>query len=276
MLATPSSEVPAMSIDVTNACRKLRMPSTRKCVLMAICDHADKDGRCWPSITTLSEFTCFSRSSVLDAVEWLERERYIRIDRKDGLSNRITVDLGFIATAPKWPERRSHHTATATGSENELVAHAVRFGDETGSPGGTVRHEPEVATSSPGGTPPVVLAVRGSSPGGTEPSLTTREPKRSARTTRTQRPKTTPLPEPFVVSEKVRAWAEAKGFTDTLDAHVEHFVGYVKAKGTQYANWDQALVNSIRDDWGKVRERSKLSGQAAPGAVRGSTGRLAL
>lgn len=36
-------------------------------------------------------------------------------------------------------------------------------------------------------------------------------------------------------------------------AHLTYFVGYAKANGKQYADWDQAVMNAIRDDWAKIR-----------------------
>jgi hypothetical protein len=40
-----------------------------------------------------------------------------------------------------------------------------------------------------------------------------------------------------------------------------HFVGYVKANGKTYADWDQALMNAIRGDWAKLRETSRTNGR---------------
>ena len=56
----------------------------------------------------------------------------------------------------------------------------------------------------------------------------------------------------FCVSERVKVWAKEKGF-DRLDAHLESFVGKCKAKAYAYVDWDEALMNAIRDDWAKVR-----------------------
>ena len=68
------------------------------------------------------------------------------------------------------------------------------------------------------------------------------------------------MPEDFdqAVSLRVQAWAARKGFAD-LDAHLEHFVGKARANGYTYVNWDDALMNAIRDDWAKLRNGSTHS-----------------
>lgn len=64
--------------------------------------------------------------------------------------------------------------------------------------------------------------------------------------------KKVPLPEGFAISERVRRWAAEKGY-DRLDAHFEAFVSKAKAKAYGYADWDEALMGAIRDDWAKLR-----------------------
>lgn len=59
------------------------------------------------------------------------------------------------------------------------------------------------------------------------------------------------LPAGFIVSDRVRVWAEGKGFGD-LDAHLESFVSKCKAKGYTYADWDEGFMGAIRDNWAKI------------------------
>jgi len=63
---------------------------------------------------------------------------------------------------------------------------------------------------------------------------------------------TTPLPENFSVSERVKIWAKEKGF-DRLDAHLESFVGKCKAKAYEYVDWDEGFMGAVREDWAKLR-----------------------
>lgn len=66
---------------------------------------------------------------------------------------------------------------------------------------------------------------------------------------RTRRARQTPLPADFCVSDRVRRWAEAKGYGD-ITPHFDAFVSYAKRKGAVYADWDEALMNAIRNGWG--------------------------
>lgn len=61
-----------------------------------------------------------------------------------------------------------------------------------------------------------------------------------------------PLPADFEISERVRQWALDKGF-GKLDAHLESFRGKAVANGYTYANWDEAFMGAVRDDWAKLR-----------------------
>lgn len=65
------------------------------------------------------------------------------------------------------------------------------------------------------------------------------------------RPAKTLLPADFRISESVKAWAESKGHT-RLAEHLESFVSKAKAKAYTYADWDQAFMNAIRDDWANL------------------------
>jgi hypothetical protein len=66
-----------------------------------------------------------------------------------------------------------------------------------------------------------------------------------------KKPVKTPLPENFGISDEIRRWASEKGYT-RLEKRLEHFVGWARARGARYADWDQAFQNSVRDDWAKL------------------------
>jgi len=70
---------------------------------------------------------------------------------------------------------------------------------------------------------------------------------------KTKSPKTR-LPDDFGISESVRKWAREKGHA-RLEERLEHFIGYAKANGAMYVDWDQAFQNAIRGDWAKLNGR---------------------
>jgi hypothetical protein len=64
-----------------------------------------------------------------------------------------------------------------------------------------------------------------------------------------------PLPADFAISDRVRKWATEKGHT-RLEERFEHFIGKAKASGYSYADWDEAFMGAVRDDWAKLPKHS--------------------
>ena len=77
-----------------------------------------------------------------------------------------------------------------------------------------------------------------------------------------------PIPADFVISERVKAWAAAKGHSRLVE-RFDHFVSAAKARGYEYADWDEAFMGAIRDDWAKL-------GKSQPDASKPGGGRRAL
>lgn len=66
------------------------------------------------------------------------------------------------------------------------------------------------------------------------------------------KPAKVPIPDDFALSARVEQWAKGKGF-DRLTEHLEYFRGKAKANGYAYADWDEAFMGAVRDDWAKLR-----------------------
>ncbi len=64
-------------------------------------------------------------------------------------------------------------------------------------------------------------------------------------------PKTS-LPNDFAISERVLAWAAEKGHLN-LQTHFDNFVSASRAKAYSYADWDEAFMGAIRNNWAKVQ-----------------------
>lgn len=64
------------------------------------------------------------------------------------------------------------------------------------------------------------------------------------------RARKTTLPEDFGISDRVRKWAAEKKHGQ-LEKRLEHFVSYAKRSGKTYADWDEAFMSAIREDWAK-------------------------
>lgn len=83
-----------------------------------------------------------------------------------------------------------------------------------------------------------------------------------------KKPPTTPLPDDFAISERVRKWAAAKGH-HSLETHFESFVGKCRAKGYTYLDWDEAFMEAVRGNWANVG--AVPNARAGPPAPLGKT-----
>ena len=86
--------------------------------------------------------------------------------------------------------------------------------------------------------------------------------KQETKKSESKKPKSrmTQIPENFGISERVQKWADEKKF-NRLDEHLENFVGYAKASAKKYADWDQAFMNAIRNNWAKLGNNQATSYQ---------------
>jgi hypothetical protein len=157
-----------MSNVITNLCRPIQLKPTPKCVLMALADRADDDGFAWPSIAWLSEWTCFGRTTVIDALKSLESAGLIVISKTQGKQHRCFVDVGSIALFSADPSgsRTPTHPGAVPGDEAEEGAdpsgsRTTPCGSRTGTGAVPVREPDEYPSGSRTPTHP------GAVPGGT-------------------------------------------------------------------------------------------------------------
>jgi DNA-binding transcriptional regulator YhcF (GntR family) len=79
-----------MSIAAIRWAWDQRVCASVKLVLLALADHADKSGHCWPSLARLQARTGLARSTVADALRKLEDAELIERDRSAGGSTHAT------------------------------------------------------------------------------------------------------------------------------------------------------------------------------------------
>lgn len=90
---------------------KTALPTTKKIVLLALCDNANDQGECYPSISTIAEKCSLTERAVFSAINFLEKEGIIRKENRNGRSTIYHINPCISFT----PERRSplnniHHT----------------------------------------------------------------------------------------------------------------------------------------------------------------------
>lgn len=84
-----------MSTSVMAACWPLQMPPTPKAVLISLADNANDQGDCWPSLARICERTCFGKTAVIQAIQWLEEHGLVEANRANGrhTSYRVVPNL---------------------------------------------------------------------------------------------------------------------------------------------------------------------------------------
>lgn len=66
-----------MSIRLMCAAFDAEVPATQKLVLLALCDNANDQGQCFPSIALLQRKCSLAERSIQNAISWLEERGYL-------------------------------------------------------------------------------------------------------------------------------------------------------------------------------------------------------
>lgn len=87
-----------MSIRAMNWAWEQVLGVSHKIVLVALADHADNDGVCWPGMAWVSEKTGVKKRTLIKVIHELEREGLITVERRKGEqgkqdTNRYLLDL---------------------------------------------------------------------------------------------------------------------------------------------------------------------------------------
>jgi hypothetical protein len=216
-----------MSVRVTTLVwAKSRQTGSCLLMLLAIADHADDHGNAFPGVKSLARKCRVSHRQANSIMARLRTSGELEVRHNQGPrgTNLYRVVLSALEGVP--PASVLMPSASLQSTSRPPEAHFL---------------EPLKPTSD-------------------EPSMNHQEP--SLKRTRSSSSFLTSMPAEFAISDAVRLWASKEGYAAHLQAHFDHFVGYAKASGKRYADWDAALKNSIRADWGGIRKQSG-SGETA-------------
>lgn len=127
-----------MSFQVSAACKYLKMRGVAKNILMQLAEMADEEGCAWPSIDYLQKRTDWSRSAVIDALNYLQAEKVIRRDKRNG---RHTI---YWITPNNWNGdrhkfRESNRSTIRTGAKASQVVNVDLASPQSGHDPSTTR-----------------------------------------------------------------------------------------------------------------------------------------
>lgn len=239
-----------------------------KCVLLVLADIANDDGECFIGYERLMEYTSIkSKSSVSKYLDILVGAGLIAKKSHAVVGYGRKVNRYKLLFSADWFEHRQDEMAKSTrivlaestrleliekinklhvNKKRAISTHLEPGKVHTSNPKSTHRgHEPSVLTTS--NEPPVYTYTPDQNK---KPAKQKRECKRS-------------IPDDFSISAGVKNWYQENDFPEPLETHFENFVLVAEAKGYQYANWDAALKNAIRNDWAGLRKNKYNGGNTS-------------
>lgn len=172
---------------------------TERLVMLALADHADDEGKCYPSILRLCERTGLSERAVQNNVKKLADAGYLSVHIGGGKGN---ANLYFVSPNPAADAPRTKCTPAPDAPQ---TPHEVR---------------PNPAPDAP------------------EPSGTIIEPSIEAAPRRRRKPEV-PIPDGWVPNERNIADAQERGFTAwEIEDEADKFRNHHTSKGTLFRDWD--------------------------------------
>ena len=92
-----------MSVKLMSAAWDMDLPMGQKMLLLALCDHANDDGVCYPSQEKLAQKCSMGERTVISHIQWLERHGIVSRERRQNTQRRKS-DLYQITLSNYTPE----------------------------------------------------------------------------------------------------------------------------------------------------------------------------
>jgi hypothetical protein len=237
------------------------LPAAARHVLDTLARFADDDGKCWPSVATLSEITGQSERSVQRAISAAIKAGYLTTGDRKGGRNRSTVYALNIARMRSNFERR----AAEKGAPNAPFAEpaAMRVEDGKGDTVTPFQDEKGCQSVKKGcqsvkkGCQFDTRICQESVSESPTPSL-----RSGVGTARTRRGRLEPIPDDWQPDEQLVAWAieharqegEILGEQDVRDS-AGKFADHHRSRGTKFADPGAGFRNWWRTDCERTRAK---------------------
>lgn len=232
-----------------------------RCILLALAEHADEEGRCWPSLTRLAELTEVDRRTVTRGLAELEDRGLIVRERNRQRSTTYTLAIGQSdgdALPQEWGCQTPPDAARPGAPDPRgRGATPLQQGHETPrdlTPLGVTNPHTRGETPPARGVRPPDLGVSYPPNRHKNRHRTESEPSLpySDETSAPERPGIrgggrTPIPPDWQPSQRVYDWAAKQGMTRTwAAAQVDEFVVYWTDTGARRDSWDATFINRLR------------------------------
>ena len=80
-----------MSTKILSQAWDVQVSPSQKLVLISLADQANDDGLCWPSVGSISRRTGLKQRAIRAAIQFLETEHYLRVDRVPGRASNYVL-----------------------------------------------------------------------------------------------------------------------------------------------------------------------------------------
>ncbi|MGF6764033.1 DNA-binding transcriptional ArsR family regulator [Paraburkholderia sp. GAS33] len=231
-----------MSIHLMNQAWRTSLPTGSKFVLVAICDTANDDGVCWPSVATISARTSMGERTVQRHLEDLEKAGIVTRTFRRGRSTNYLVDeskFPYKTPAKLAPPSECHPREDGTPAK---LAPTPANGDVAPPPNSTVTP----AKLAPRTTNNLKENHQGTGAPSENAAVVSETPKASAQGAR--------LPADWVLSRTLGIWAAAEQPTWTPEhirkvaaAFKDHWIAQPGIKGRK-TDWDATWRNWVRKE----------------------------
>lgn len=243
-----------MSIALMTQAWKSTLPSGRKMVLLALCDNANDQGDCYPSISMLAEKCSMGERTVQQHITDLVKDGIVRRAMRGGRSTVYHIDpRRFCTPAKSVPSQDSRPDSIAPFQEGtqhattpKSAADPRRFSTHAESappqnlhptPANTAPLPPQISHPTPADFAPITVK---------EPSIEP-SPKRERRS----RIQKTALPEDWQLPKKLGEWAlEESPHWSAEDVRkvADKFRDYWLSVGELRKDWDATWRNWCRNE----------------------------
>jgi DNA-binding transcriptional ArsR family regulator len=102
-----------VSIALMTSAWKLPIPAGRKMVLLALCDNANDQGECYPSVSMLTEKCSMSERSIQGHISDLEKDGLLVRDLRSGRSTMYRLNPRRICTPAEFAPPQNLHPTPA-------------------------------------------------------------------------------------------------------------------------------------------------------------------
>ena len=117
-----------MSVKLMSKAWEMDIPSGQKMVLLALCDHANDDGECYPSQKKLAKKCSMSSRAISNHIKWLHDCGILESERRQTTnvrkSNRYFISLENYQAANSAHANSAHANSAYPNMQNFPSEHA--------------------------------------------------------------------------------------------------------------------------------------------------------